>query len=55
MKILTPAIALIASAGAAVAHEGHVAPVNGHAHGEVLALIIAGALAIAIYALGRRA
>jgi glycine/D-amino acid oxidase-like deaminating enzyme len=45
-RLLAAATALAASAGAALAHEGHIAPRDGHAHPEYLALGLA-ALAVA--------
>ncbi|MGF1445847.1 MAG: hypothetical protein ACFBRM_06555 [Pikeienuella sp.] len=51
MQTLFLAIALAGSATLAFAHPGHVAPLDGHAHGEMLAL--AAAAAVAFLALRR--
>ncbi|MEL6998195.1 MAG: DUF6732 family protein [Pseudomonadota bacterium] len=55
MKTTLTALSLIAAAGTAAAHEGHVAPVAGHAHGEILAVVIAAAIVVGLYLAGRRA
>ena len=55
MKTLITASTMIAAAGIASAHEGHIAPVAGHAHGEVLALVVAALVAVGVYIAGRRA
>lgn len=55
MKTAFTALTLIVAAGTASAHEGHIAPVAGHAHGEILAVIIAAAVALGLYIAGRRA
>ncbi|MEM9061345.1 MAG: hypothetical protein AAGD13_12860 [Pseudomonadota bacterium] len=54
MRTTIASLALIAGAHSAAAHEGHIAPMSGHAHGEILALIVA-VIALGIYVAGRRA
>ena len=54
MKTLLSALTLIAAANHAVAHEGHIAPMAGHSHGEILAVVVA-VIALGAYALSRRA
>ena len=55
MKSVLTSLPLIAAAGIAAAHEGHIAPMAGHAHGEVLVIVAAAAVAVAIYVANRRA
>ena len=55
MKAILTSLPLIAVASNAAAHEGHIAPLAGHAHGEVLAIVVAAAVAAAIYIANRRA
>ena len=54
MKTLITALPVIAAASISNAHEGHITPLAGHAHGEILAVVIAVA-AVALYIAGRRA
>ena len=53
-KTIVSAFSLIAVAGSAAAHEGHIAPMAGHSHGEILAVVVA-AIALGAWALSRRA
>lgn len=55
MKTILTSLPLIAAASVAAAHEGHIAPLAGHAHGEVLAIIAAAAVAAIVYIANRRA
>lgn len=55
MKTALSTLAIIATTGSALAHEGHIAPLAGHAHGEILAVVIAAAIALGIYIANRRA
>lgn len=55
MKTILTSLPLIAAAGVAAAHEGHIAPLAGHAHGEVLAILAAAAVAVVVYIANRRA
>ncbi len=55
MKTAILTLPLIAAAGIASAHEGHIAPMGGHSHGEILAVAIAACVALGIYVYGRRA
>ena len=54
MKTALTTLSMIAAAGIAVAHEGHITPVAGHSHGEILAVLVA-VIALGAYALSRRA
>lgn len=54
MKNALSALILMAATGTAAAHEGHIAPMAGHSHGEILAAVIA-VFAVGLYALSRRA
>lgn len=55
MKSILISLPLIAAASVAAAHEGHIAPLAGHAHGEVLAILGAAAVAAIVYIANRRA
>ena len=55
MKTAILTLPLIAAAGIASAHEGHIAPMHGHSHGEILAVAIAACVALGVYLYGRRA
>ena len=54
MKTALSTLTLIAAAGSAAAHEGHIAPMAGHSHGEILAVVVA-VIALGAFALSRRA
>lgn len=55
MKAILTSLPLIAAASISVAHEGHIAPLAGHAHGEILAIVVAAIVAAAICIANRRA
>ena len=54
MKTAILSLPLIAFAGVASAHVGHLAPSAGHSHGEILAVVVA-VIALGAFALSRRA
>ena len=53
MKTATLLLSMIAAAGTASAHVGHIAPSAGHSHGEILAVVVA-VIALGAFALIRR-
>ena len=55
MKLVLSSLSLLLSAGVAAAHEGHIAPLSGHAHGEILAIVGIAAIALVAYFANRRA
>lgn len=55
MKLVLSSLTVLLSAGVATAHEGHIAPLAGHAHGEVLAIVCGAAFALVAYLANKRA
>ena len=54
MKTAILSLPMIAAAGIASAHVGHIAPSAGHSHGEILGVVVA-VIAFGIFAASRRA
>lgn len=55
MKLVLSSLSVLLSAGVATAHEGHIVPLSGHAHGEVLAIVCVAAIALVAYVANKRA